>query len=382
MTNLGQPTFWDDLNNEANYSDPVYIEELLISILALKFVPGCGIKTILRLFDNNLLPNYLRYPNEFNIQKVLKNIPSFSKTHNFVATHNEELLSKGKFLAERLQVNQIQFIPVNFSNYPKSLRKIPDSPRWIFVKGNIDTVNSQSIIAIVGTRKASLDGQRLAYFCSSLFARKNIVVLSGLANGIDEKAHEGSLAFFGQTIAVLGYGFFSKYYSERNNLEKKILDCEGAIISEYLPYDEPTEESFLRRNYLQVALSKCVIPVECPLLESGTGATIRRAQKLNVPVIGITAKFKNINPDILQTTKENLQNLDIKTFEITNGKSELFWDMVKELLVEHKWNSINSDFENRCFRIFLHEINDGFAKLNLEIDAKKRFANFFSENFS
>jgi predicted Rossmann fold nucleotide-binding protein DprA/Smf involved in DNA uptake len=113
--------------------------------------------------------------------------------------------------------------------------------------------------------------------CAAELVRRNVVVLSGLAKGIDENAHVGAIDYFGQSIAVLGQGIAHHESGGDTVLANRILDFDGAVISEYLPKDSSSRNSFLRRNELQVALSRVVIPIESPSLESGTGATIRRA---------------------------------------------------------------------------------------------------------
>src|SRR5690606_24574961 len=151
-------------------------------------------------------------------------------------------------------------------------------PRWLFAEGDLGALNSSPIIGVVGTRKASSEGLRLAYQLGKELVARNIVVLSGLAEGIDEQAHLGAVDSYGQSIAVLGQGINAKISLSNDALVRKIVRSDGLLISEYLPQEYPSRRKYLRRNELQAALSQLIIPVECPSLASGTGATIRRAR--------------------------------------------------------------------------------------------------------
>jgi DNA protecting protein DprA len=234
-----------------------------------------------------------------------------------------------------------------YNEYPDSLLRLNKPPRWLFVKGNLAALHSPGIIAIIGTREASTEGSRIAYALAKEMVNSNLVVLSGLAKGIDSGAHEGAIDYYGQTIAVLGHGFKSTYGASNKDLWPSIIERDGAIVSEYFIYDSPSRETFLRRNEIQAALSNVVIPVECPDLSSGTGATIRRALAIGTPVAGVF--WETLSKNGLSLTRKNLLSLNIPVFVLPN-QSNMFWDFIKSDTKNHEWSFINPNNRQERFR--------------------------------
>ncbi len=172
-----------------------------------------------------------------------------------------------------LKKSAIMNISRESSNYPNFLKEIPDAPSEIYVLGNIPKKRS---ISIVGTRKASLSGRSIAKEIASKFSKRGMVIVSGLAMGIDTAAHEGALAAKGQTVAVLAHGLDFIYPHQNENLAKKIVENGGAIISEY-PIGTPAlPHRFLERNRIISGLSMATIIIEAPM-ESGALVTARLA---------------------------------------------------------------------------------------------------------
>ena len=347
---------------------------ILVSLLALGSVRGIGFRTLCAMFDSRFLENFPKW--DFDELSHQWSLLSLKKSNDNLIQHiynkKQELLETGYKEAEELNKQGITFIPKGHINYPKSLLKLQDPPRWIFAKGNIEVINSKSVIGIVGTRKPSLEGQKLAYRCAKELVNYNFVILSGLAKGIDEKAHLGAIDYYGQTIAILGHGINAKHVSVNKDLVSKILDFEGAIISEYLPLEPPSRQRFLRRNELIAAMAGIIIPIETPSLSSGTGATIRRAKKLQTPVIGIFPP--NVREKNLIQTKENLLKIDCHVFMFPNG-SEDFWDYLKSVFPQHNWNSKSQERIERA----LNDIKQYIIKVNEKISLREKEANLLIE---
>jgi DNA processing protein len=171
---------------------------------------------------------------------------------------------------ENFNKNKIFFLTFLDENYPESLKEIYDPPIAIFYKG--DLKKSFIGVSVVGTRRCSEYGRFVSEELSSFLARHNIVVISGLAYGIDTYAHFGALKENGITYAVLGGGLNNIYPSKNLTLSKKILE-KGALISEYLPDEKPLEYHFPERNRIIAALSKAVVIVEAPI-KSGALITV------------------------------------------------------------------------------------------------------------
>ncbi|MEK7593276.1 MAG: DNA-processing protein DprA, partial [Patescibacteria group bacterium] len=159
--------------------------------------------------------------------------------------------------------------------YPALLREIPNAPEKIYILGKLPPEESLKI-AIVGTRKATDQGRIIAKKLAEKLTNLGIVIVSGLAMGIDTAAHEGAIVANGKTIAVLANGLDKIYPAQNENLAKKILELNGAIISEYEPGKPALEHQFLERNRIVSGLSAAVIVIEAPE-RSGSLVTARLA---------------------------------------------------------------------------------------------------------
>ncbi|MEK7481868.1 MAG: DNA-processing protein DprA, partial [Patescibacteria group bacterium] len=159
--------------------------------------------------------------------------------------------------------------------YPALLREIPNAPEKIYILGKLPPEESLKI-AIVGTRKATDQGRIIAKKLAEKLTNLGIVIVSGLAMGIDTAAHEGAVVANGKTIAVLANGLDKIYPAQNENLAKKILELNGAIISEYEPGKPALEHQFLERNRIVSGLSVATIVIEAPE-RSGSLVTARLA---------------------------------------------------------------------------------------------------------
>lgn len=152
---------------------------------------------------------------------------------------------------------------------PKLLQNIPDPPANLFIKGNL---NDDFKIAVVGTRKATIEGRSIAKRIARDLASSGITIVSGLAMGIDTSSHEGCLDAQGKTIAVLGTGINNIYPRQNTNLAERILKNNGAIISEYPGDTAGYKDNFIRRNRIISGLSQAVVVIEAPM-RSGSLST-------------------------------------------------------------------------------------------------------------
>lgn len=148
-------------------------------------------------------------------------------------------------------------------NYPESLLEIPGSPAQIFVRGTL-AEDPFPRIAIVGTRKATPLGMKLAEEFARELGELGITIVSGLALGIDSAAHIGALKAGAKTIAVLPCGIDKIYPAQNENLAKKILETGGAVVSEYAPGMVSYKQNFLERNRITSGLSIATIVIEAP----------------------------------------------------------------------------------------------------------------------
>lgn len=153
----------------------------------------------------------------------------------------------------------IRFITKDDSDFPPALAGLPDAPRWLFVRGDLPSVDG---VAVVGSRRATRYGLELAESIGARLATDGRPVVSGLAAGIDAAAHRGCLSAGGDAIAVLGSGVDVWYPARHRKLGQDILGSGGAVLSEFPPGTPPEAWRFPLRNRIISGLSKIVVVVE------------------------------------------------------------------------------------------------------------------------
>lgn len=160
-------------------------------------------------------------------------------------------------------------------DYPRLLKEIAGFPERLHYIGSLPT-HDELCISIVGTRKATREGQALAYETAEELAKRGFTIVSGLALGIDGAAHEGALHAKGKTIAVLANGLDSVYPKQHEHLAKLIVENDGSLISEYSDGTPSYPNQFLERNRIVSGLSIATVVIEAPE-RSGSLATARNA---------------------------------------------------------------------------------------------------------
>ena len=177
-----------------------------------------------------------------------------------------------------------QLFAYDHPDYPPLLRQIPDPPLVLYVRGDV-RVLSQHALAIVGTRRPSAYGSQVAHKLARDLAERQMVIVSGLARGIDSCAHRGALEGKGKTVAVQGRGMDAIYPSENRKLAEKIVES-GAVISEFPFGTGPTPENFPIRNRIISGLALGVVVVEAAEY-SGSLITARLALEQNREVFAV-----------------------------------------------------------------------------------------------
>lgn len=182
-------------------------------------------------------------------------------------------------------------ITMKDSLYPESLKNISDPPVVLYCRGKLE--REVVCVAVVGSRRATAYGLEMAGRLSQELARHGVTVVSGMARGIDSKAHSGALEGGGRTVAVLGCGVDIAYPSENLGLMKKICQC-GAVISEYLPGTPPIPINFPARNRIISGLSQGVVIVEANE-KSGSLITADFALEQGRDVFAIPGNINSLN---------------------------------------------------------------------------------------
>jgi len=158
---------------------------------------------------------------------------------------------------------EISKITINDEKYPKALKQIPDAPKAIYYKGKLPQ-NNEICFAIIGTRKYSPYGKQIAIDIASRLNEAGLVIVSGLAPGIDTFSHQTSVEKEKRTIAVLGTGLDEKsiYPKENIKLAENILKFNGCLLSEYPPGTSGSRFTFPQRNRIVSGLSQGVLVIE------------------------------------------------------------------------------------------------------------------------
>jgi len=175
-------------------------------------------------------------------------------------------------------------LPLSAPGYPLRLCRLSDAPPVLLVQGRAELVAARSV-AIVGARAATAYGRRIAFEIAAELARAGVVVVSGLARGIDAQAHLGALQARGPTLAVQARGPDGVYPAAHRALAQRIRSS-GALISEFPPGVPPLPAHFPLRNRIISALSLAVVVVEARV-RSGSLVTARHALDQGVDVLAV-----------------------------------------------------------------------------------------------
>lgn len=174
--------------------------------------------------------------------------------------------------------------------YPPLLRRIPDPPALLFVRGDLDALWAPQL-AVVGSRQATAGGLATARDFAATLCASGFAITSGLAAGIDAAAHEGALAAGAWTLAVLGTGPDQIYPPRHKGLAERVAQS-GAVLSEFLPRSPARRSHFPRRNRIISGLALGTLVVEAGLA-SGSLITARGAIEQGREVFAIPGSIHN-----------------------------------------------------------------------------------------
>lgn len=207
-----------------------------------------------------------------------------------------------------LTKTKVKTVCLDDPEYPTLLKEINDPPLVLFYRGELPN-SKQIAVAVVGTRRCTNYGKQVCQEIVENLANMGILIVSGLALGIDGIAHEATLKMKGKTIAVLGSGVESSriYPPSHRSLAERIIVGGGAVISEYPPGFTPTKYSFPMRNRIIAGLTLGSLIIEAPI-KSGSLITARAALDYNRDVFAIPHPINSI----MGTGNNNLLKLGAK----------------------------------------------------------------------
>lgn len=182
------------------------------------------------------------------------------------------------------------FLTPESPDYPLALSELDCAPPWLYAMGDTDLLRYPAI-AIVGSRNPSQGGRETAHEFAAALSRAGLIIVSGLARGIDTAAHEGALAAGGLTVAVTGTGLDRVYPAANKALAAKIAE-RGLLVSEFGLGTQPARGNFPRRNRIIAGLCTATLVVEAARA-SGSLITARMASAANREVFALPGSIHN-----------------------------------------------------------------------------------------
>jgi len=181
------------------------------------------------------IPNYEEYDLAYN--KALDTIDKCEKENVFIITLESE-------------------------KYPKLLKTIDNKPLILYAKGNLELLNDNDTVAVIGTREPTEKGKIFCERITEIFVKNDLTIVSGLALGCDSIAHKTCINKNGYTIGVLAHGLDYMYPRENIELSREIINKNGLLISEYTIGEKPKKYFFVERDRIQSGISKAICIIE------------------------------------------------------------------------------------------------------------------------
>ncbi|HRR62692.1 MAG TPA: DNA-processing protein DprA [Paludibacteraceae bacterium] len=257
---------------------------------------------------------------------------------------SQNVLDRAEAEIDFIEKNHIQPLFFTDKEYPFRLKECNDAPIMIYCKGECN-LNDGKFLGVVGTRKATEEGKRN---CRQLIeelssALPDLIVVSGLAYGIDICAHKTALANKTSTIAVLGHGLDRIYPASHRSIAVKILK-NGCLLTEYLTNTNPDRQNFVRRNRIIAGLCDAVVVVESAI-KGGALITAELANDYDRDVFafpgrvtdersaGCNALIKNNKASLIESAEDVLQFMNWDKQNINNQgniQKTMYFDLSHE----------------------------------------------------
>jgi DNA processing protein len=261
--------------------------ETTLAWLAMAMTPGLGPRRIQRAMRDVREPAELfRLP--LTALEALR-IPVVSA--RFIAEGKARKAAEEEW--QKVSESGCSLMTLDDAGYPERLREIFDPPPVLWVRGDRG-LHSQPAIAVVGTRAPSAYGSGMAEMLARDLAARCMVILSGMARGIDTAAHKGALSAGGRTVAIWGTGLDVVYPKENKRLAEEIVLSGGSIVSEQPMGTFPAPQNFPLRNRIISGMSVGVLVVEAGE-QSGTRVTARCALEQNRDVYAVPGNVTSRN---------------------------------------------------------------------------------------
>lgn len=331
------------------------MESVLYYYLRLLKVERLGIRIARRLIDHfSSIENIFDQNNQAELKRIFgANSPFINRILSISATDENIIQNEIAFMKK----NNIDWMGISEKNYPNQLRQCDDAPLILFCRGKFENWNQKSV-AVVGTRKASSYGLQ---FCTSFIndiVPYSPIIISGLAMGIDIKAHNEALCNNLQTIAVMGTSFLT-IYPKQHLLQSKAIEQNGLLVTEYPTWSKPVPELFVRRNRIIAGLSDGVVVVQSPK-KGGSLTTAFYANEYNREVYAVPGRVDDaLNEGCMWLVQENRAQLILSASDLIH---DLKWDEEKHFVTPKAKDYSKLDSEE----IKIIEVLKNFDSLHID----------------
>lgn len=244
---------------------------------------------------------------------------------------------------EILFIEKNQVIPLFFTDaiFPKRLKECADSPVMLYTKGAMN-LNAERIVSIVGSRKSTAYGKKICEQVIEAFSAYNVLILSGMAYGIDICAHRASIKNNLSTVGVLAHGLDNLYPAEHYNTSEKMLE-NGGLATEFMSNTKMNPEYFPRRNRIVAGIADATVVIEATV-KSGALITAEIANSYDRDVFAVPGRLDDSSSEgcnllikankamLMQSAEDVIRamNWDEKSKKITHKQQELFTPLSAE----------------------------------------------------
>ena len=293
--------------------------------IALTLLPNVG-----SVLAKNLIAYCGSAENVFKTSKSkLEKIPQIGK-ERAEAIANADVMKEAEEELKFTQKYNIEPIFFTDKNYPHRLKECADSPVLLYYKGNAD-LNAEKIVGIVGTRRITDYGKEVTKKLIADLAAQNVLIISGLAYGVDIAAHNAALENNLPTVGVLGHGLNTIYPKQNKSTATKMV-TQGGLLSEYTSKDEMRPTNFADRNRIVAGMCDAVVLIESAI-DGGGVITANVAFSYNRDVFAFPGKasdkysagcnflIKTSKAKLIESTDDLLREMNWVTHEQnTKGK--------------------------------------------------------------
>jgi DNA processing protein len=261
-----------------------YTEEHIKQI-ALTQIPGIGAQTM-----KMLLAHFGSASGIFSIpKKQLQTIHGVGTiTAQNIHTAKKFAMAKAEEELKRLERFGIEIVFFQDATYPKRLKEIPDAPMVLYKKGAVN-LNARRILAVVGSRNATAYGSKVVQEAIGALKNRDVLVVSGLAYGIDVMAHRACLQFDIPTVGVVGHGLHMIYPSLHKATAEQMLE-RGGLLTEFTTQASFDRNNFPARNRVVAGMSDATLVVEAAI-KGGALITAQFANDYNRDVLAVPGRI-------------------------------------------------------------------------------------------